>query len=227
MLKTWYEYCDADAYNCFDRINELDVSFLLEKCIYHAECYKNITHSKNLERLVKRQKINPDTLGNESNGSIEQRIDTETPVQDEAPRLLRSNSQPYFKELCIICQQQGGKLHKVETIHIGQRMLKVAKELPDQLFYLRMNSIPNSADAVANDVQYHLKCWILAERSIQVYPGKVQIFDDTKRVVADIEIIEIVRTNCNESKIIYYYFLLFIICYYFTISKKYNTNVII
>ena len=154
-----------------------------------------------MERLVKRQKMNPDTSGNESNGSVEQPIDTETPVQDEAPRLLRSKSQPYFKELCIICQQQGGKLHKVETIHIGQRMLKVAKELPDQSFYLRMNSIPNFADAVANDVQYHLKCWILAERSIQVNLDEVQIFNDTKRVVADIEIIEIVRTNCNESKI--------------------------
>ena len=145
--------------------------------------------------------MNPDTLGNESNGSVEQPIDTETPVQDEAPRLLRSKSQPYFKELCIICQQQGGKLHKVETIHIGQRMLKVAKELPDQSFCLRMNSIPNSADAVANDVQYHLKCWILAERSTQVNPDEIQIFDDTERVVADIEIIEIIRMDCNESKI--------------------------
>ena len=64
-----------------------------------------------------------------------------------------------------------------------------------------MNSISNSADAVANDVQYHLKCWILAERSIQINPYEVQIFDDTKRVVGDIEIIDIVRTNCNESKI--------------------------
>ena len=101
----------------------------------------------------------------------------------------------------MICQQQGGGLHKVETINIGQRMLNVTKELPDQSFYLRMNSIPNSADAVANDVQYNLKCWILAEMSIKVNPDKVQIFDDTERVVADIKIIEIVRTNCNESKI--------------------------
>ena len=120
-LKTRYEYCDVDAYDCFDRINGLDVSFLLEKCIYHTECYQNIIHSKNLERLVKRQKINPNTPGNESNGSVEQPIDTKTPVQDEAPRLLRSKSQPYFNELCIICQQQGGNLHKVETIHIGQK----------------------------------------------------------------------------------------------------------
>ena len=56
--------------------------------LYHTECYKNITHSKNLERLVKRQKMNPDTLGNESNGSVEQPIDTETPVQDETPKII-------------------------------------------------------------------------------------------------------------------------------------------
>lgn len=111
------------------------------------------------------------------------------------------NPKPYFKEFCIICQQQGGKLQKLETIHTGQKMLKVVKELTDPSFYIRMNSIPNSAHAVANDVQYHLKCWILAERSTQVNPDEVHIFDDTKRVVADIEIIVIVRTNCHESKI--------------------------
>ena len=64
-----------------------------------------------------------------------------------------------------------------------------------------MNSISSSADTVASVAQYHLKCWILAERSIQVNPDEVQILDDTEGVVADVEIIEIVRTNCNESKI--------------------------
>ena len=57
-------------------------------------------------------------------------------------------------------------------------MLIVAKELPDQSFYLRMNSIPNPADAVANDVQYHLKCWITAERSLKhINNDEIQIYE--------------------------------------------------
>ena len=30
-----------------------------------------------------------------------------------------------------------------------------------------MSSMPNSADAVANNIRYHKTCWVYAERSIQ------------------------------------------------------------
>lgn len=51
-------------------------------------------------------------------------------------------------ERCNIFQQQRGKLHQVKSIRIGQRH---AENLPDQLFYLRMDSIPKSVDAIAYD----------------------------------------------------------------------------
>lgn len=52
----------------------------------------------------------------------------------------------------------------------------------------------------------HLKCWISAERctlneNLLKSEPRIQIFDETERVVADIEIIELVRTNCNQSTI--------------------------
>ena len=49
-------------------------------------------------------------------------------------------------------------MHKVECLQTGQNVLKIAKKLEDRSFYLRLNAIPN-AD-VANNVRYHLKCWV-------------------------------------------------------------------
>ena len=46
-------------------------------------------------------------------------------------------------------------MHKVEFFQTGQNMLKVAEKLEDKSFYLRLDAIPNVADAVANDVHYH------------------------------------------------------------------------
>ena len=62
------------------------------------------------------------------------------------------------KNSCIICQIPGRKMHKVEFLQTGQDMLKVAEKLENKSFYLRLNVSPNAADAVANDVRYHLKC---------------------------------------------------------------------
>ena len=89
----------------------------------------------------------------------------------------------------------------VETIHVGQKMLAVAEKLPDKSLYLRMSSIPNSADAVANDTQYHKTCWVYAERSIQ---QGVETDEKTPRdndsIIADIEIVEVVRSNILQNK---------------------------
>ena len=43
----------------------------------------------------------------------------------------------------------------------GKNMLDVASRLTDKSFLLRLNSINASEDAIANDVKYHLKCWVL------------------------------------------------------------------
>ena len=63
-----------------------------------------------------------------------------------------------MEDRCIICQIPGEKMHKVEFLQTGQNVLKIAKKLEDRSFYLRLNAIPN-AD-VANNVRYHLKCWV-------------------------------------------------------------------
>ena len=67
-------------------------------------------------------------------------------------------------------------------------MVKVAQELTDQSLFITLNSVP---DAVANDVQYHLTCWVTIQRKASktsVNEVKLLEMDDVNIVVADIEI---------------------------------------
>ena len=77
-------------------------------------------------------------------------------------------------------------------------MLKVAELLPDKSFFIRMDTIPNSRDTVANDVKYHLKFWVIRQRkALKTMLEKQGILEieDVNRVVADLDIIEVVRQN--------------------------------
>ena len=75
----------------------------------------------------------------------------------------QSSTEPYFKtKLCIICQKRKipENTHKVKTTRKGLRMIQVAKEIEDKSFFIRLNTIPNPEDDLANDVIYHQFCWI-------------------------------------------------------------------
>ena len=63
-----------------------------------------------------------------------------------------------------ICQVPGGKLQKVEFTKTGKKMLQCASKLEDKSLHVRLNSVCDPSDAVPNDVQYHLKCWIYLQR---------------------------------------------------------------
>ena len=45
-------------------------------------------------------------------------------------------------------------------------MLDVAKEIVNPSLFLRLNTIPNESDTIANDVQYHLTCWVDKKNSL-------------------------------------------------------------
>ena len=84
-------------------------------------------------------------------------------------------------------------------------MLEVAELLPHKSFFIRMNTIPNSRDAVANDAKYHLKCWINTRRkALKTMPEKQETeeIDDVNPVTADLKIIEIVRQNLTGDCIL-------------------------
>ena len=84
-------------------------------------------------------------------------------------------------------------------------MFKLAELFPDKSFFIRMNAIPNSRDAVANCVKYHLKCWINTRRkALKTMPEKQEIrqIEDVNRVIDDLEIIKIVRQNLTGEYIL-------------------------
>ena len=68
-------------------------------------------------------------------------------------RQLRSQSIQYNKGICIICQSPSGTTHRVETLEAGKLMFFVANKISNKDFSLRLNSISNPEDGVANDVR--------------------------------------------------------------------------
>ena len=103
-----------------------------------------------------------------------------------------------LKNPALICQKSGGVLHKVEFKSTGETMLENAQILQEEELLLRLNNVPNAADAVANDVQYHLLCWTnFKKRALKKsaeFEGCNQEINDPEKILADIEIINIV--NC-------------------------------
>lgn len=162
-------YADAKVLRCWERIKTIEVNeFVNSSYYYHKYCYKLFTNATDIKRSKERFVNKSATLKgelssvtNESNPETEQIENT----QSGHRKSLRSVS-IYDKNSCIICQKEGGRLHKVSLKSTGEKMLEVAKQLSDRAFFLRLHTIPNASDAVANDVQYHLTCWVLVQRSV-------------------------------------------------------------
>ena len=130
-----------------------------------------------------------------------QEPDNNTVSIEFEPKPLRSQSIIYDKNSCIICQQSVGPLHKVAFTQTGESMLNDAQKMNDPGFLIRLNAVSNAADAVANDVQYHLKCWVNAQRSVaNDSSDPIQEMNDIDSVLADIEIINVVRNGLFHSK---------------------------
>ena len=163
---------DAKISDCFERLHNISESTFKEKCIYHSECYKDVTNVTLLRRLSNKKKEN-DQSGSENRQ--EEDRDKEMEVESETKEVQRTTRSSkiisYNKELCIICQNRGGKLRKVEFLQTGKNMHEVAKMITNKDFFLRLNTIPNAEDAVANDVVYHLRCWVDVQHQIYTMIG--------------------------------------------------------
>ena len=65
-------------------------------------------------------------------------------------------------------------------------MLVVSEKLPYKSFFRRLNSIPKTYDAVANDVVDHDTCWIKAEREAA---PKTVVAENFVKALSDIELL--------------------------------------
>ena len=158
---------------------------------YHSECYKVVTNKAKIDRL--KEKVNP--FPSPVNSEVEVNENEEQPRKK-----LRLQSMSYDRLRCIICQNEGGKLHQVMCKEIGVRMLEAASSLEDRGFFLRLNTIPNVYDAVANEVMYHLKCWVSVQRIVSKSLKTNENDIDEERVLAEIEIVNTVRTMLEENE---------------------------
>ena len=79
-------------------------------------------------------------------------------------------------------------------------MLHVARKNDDKSFYRRLNPISNADDVVANDAKYQLMCWVLMKRTVQQKDKSIetQEIEDIHYVIADIEIINIVKAELGD-----------------------------
>ena len=97
-------------------------------------------------------------------------------------RSLRSSHPTYDRNACIMCQSPEGILHKVETTLTGHTIFECASFLKDKSL-----EISNPADAVANDVIFHLCCYIHLKREAgKEDPENIQNLVDSAQVIADI-----------------------------------------
>ena len=129
----------------------------------------------------------------------------ESSSTSNSAKRLRSTVTPYNPSMCITCQKEGGILHKVETKPKGLKMFEVAKKIDGKSFFIHLNTLCNAADAVANDVQYHQRCWLYAQRNakktnnIHCDTDSIEI-DDTSRVISDIELLNVVKCEFNKKE---------------------------
>ena len=76
-------------------------------------------------------------------------------------------------------------------------MMDVASKLRDKSFFIRLNSMIDPSDAVAKDVQYHLRCWIYAQRKAVPQTEYSSSDSNQSNVISDIEIINVVKCALN------------------------------
>ena len=108
-------------------------------------------------------------------------------------RVIRSQSVPYEKSHCIICQKIDGKLHKVETKETGQKMLEVSQKLLDKCMYRRLNSIVCPGDTIANDVLYYNLCWAAVKKKGETPQKTVYNSKEIIHTVSEIELISLIE----------------------------------
>ena len=147
---------DSKVFEFIDRIKEVTIIDILNNNgFYHRKCYKTYSNLNEVKRAEQRFK---DLQGQSSSVPVLKRkvgrpsLNMTSPdTIAEQPMLRRSQSEPYNKKLCVICQKDGGVLHLVQTLQMGANMLSVSERNSDKSFYRRLNSI-----TAATDVSQHL-----------------------------------------------------------------------
>ena len=187
-----------------DRIENISVvDIITQNGFYHRECYKTFSNLNEVKRTEKRfNSLNNDKQSAQT--MLDRKVGRPSFKQgnqleyEEQPMLRRSQSEPYNKKLCIICQIENKNiLHCVQTLQMGYKMLSVAQKVSNKGFYRRLNTISAANDAPVNDVMYHNSCWVNAKRdadkTYETFSEKYYI-----NVLSDVEIVHFVEKEMAD-----------------------------
>ena len=162
------EYGDTKVFEFVERNKNLRVEDLLNnKAFYQKKCYSEFTNIEKRNRTIQRYtdalEQGQMTIAKRKAG----RPSSNTLAIENEVRQLQSQSLQYNKGIRINCQSQSGTTHRVETLETGKLMFPVANKISNKDFFLRLNSIFNTEDGVANDARYYLPCWVKAKKEAQ------------------------------------------------------------
>ena len=213
-MKQYSDLGDPNITSVFKRFGNLTAqNFYSKDAIYHKNCYSNVVNKRNLGRAIEGQKqaktfydatfILPKRGRPTSFSPRATKLEESSSTSNSAKR-LRSTATPYNSSMCIICQKEGGILHKVETKPKGLKMFEVAKTIDGKSFFIHLNTLCNAADAVANDVQYHQRCWLYAQRNAKktnnIHCDTDSIEIDDNRVISDTELLNVVKCEFDKKE---------------------------
>ena len=199
-------YGNSSVNDFVKRVSNITPTEIFElQRFYHKHCYADFGNVEKRNRALLRyeEAIAKKSSEVTSRQPGRPRMDNSKNEQPSSKRTLRSESTPYNRELCIICQQPGGVCRTVAFLQTGQSMLNVDQKLADKSFYRRLNTIPNADDAVANEVKYHLKCWssckqIAAKKESESIDNEKESYAQT---VSDIEIVNLIQSGLNDPSL--------------------------
>ena len=85
-------------------------------------------------------------------------------------------------------------------LETGKLIFSVANKISNKDFLLRLNSIPNPEDGVANDVRYHLPCWVKAKKEAQQIERVVMTDKEENigQIISDTEILNLTECELND-----------------------------
>ena len=214
-MKQYSNLGDPNITSVFKRFGNLTAQNLHSKdAIYYKNCYGNVVNVWNLGRAIERQKQakkNYDATfilpkrGRPTSFSPCTTVLEESSSTSNSAKRLRSTVTPDNSSMCIICQEEGGVLHKVETKPKGLKMFEVAKKIDGKSFFVRQYTLCNAADAVANDVQYHQHCWLYAQRNAKKTNNthcdtdSIET-DHNSRAISDIELLNVVKCELDKKE---------------------------
>ena len=195
------KYSDNLTTQPFKPFNE----FIEIGAFWHSECYKNVTHQRNIESLVTRFKKGKASSEIPSISNVKVGRPPKSSTNNEGDIISRlQRSLVLDKNRCILCQEiNEEKLHQVCTKNMNNQLRNLACVTNDQEVKSRLSILLTSDDplaAVAFDMKYHLSCLVKHNRNAEKIEDDCVNELNMAEMVSDVELIDVVNRTLSDSK---------------------------